>query len=94
MKYKQRVIKIKTGFAIAIPPDICKSKGLKKGDEIELYLKPNGKIEINFMNVQKEKLCTVCGENEGKYTCTVCGRFACSNCFWEMGGLCHLCMKK
>jgi len=36
-------------------------------------------------------LCSICGNPAGMFTCHLCGRIVCSNCFDNVHGICKIC---
>ena len=43
------------------------------------------------MNMDVMGLCSICGKPGIMYTCRLCGRIVCSNCFDNMHGICNSC---
>ena len=36
-------------------------------------------------------LCSICGKPSEMYTCTLCGKNVCGNCFDRLHGICNNC---
>lgn len=36
-------------------------------------------------------LCSICGKPGAMYTCSLCGRLVCRNCYDASRGICHIC---
>jgi len=36
-------------------------------------------------------LCSICGKPGAMYTCSLCGRVVCNNCFDIKNGVCSIC---
>ena len=91
---KTEVIKLGNNFAIPLPIAFCEGVNLQEGTALRVISK-QGKLEIQITDVEdKVKTCQICDSRPGKYTCSICGTFACSNCFWEFGQLCNNCTKR
>lgn len=38
-------------------------------------------------------ICSICGAGHAMYTCSLCGRIVCGNCFDSKHGVCKNCKK-
>jgi antitoxin component of MazEF toxin-antitoxin module len=79
-------------LAIILPASFCSGTTLKDGAEIKIVFNDRNNLEIQVnREVSKEGSCQICGQRTARYECFNCHTEACSNCFWEWGGLCNKC---
>ena len=89
---KAEVIKLDDGLAIPLPLSFCEGTTLEAGSEVQIRYTKRGSFELQVIKHGGRMIqCQICEKRTGKYSCRQCGRIACSNCFWEWGGLCNKC---
>jgi hypothetical protein len=90
-----KIVKMGDGLVVPLTDEFVDGTLIAEGVEVSITQKKPNTFQIVLENLGEMKVsCQICGQNNGKYTCTMCGMVACPNCFWELGGLCRKCMKK
>jgi antitoxin component of MazEF toxin-antitoxin module len=93
-KYQTRVTRKGDNTRVKIPNDILAQVTLADKELLQIFLNERGNIEIEIKKRDPSAImCMVCNNLPAKRKCINCGRMACSNCFWELGGLCRKCTK-
>lgn len=93
-KYDSKLMQYGNIVRVNIPPEILAETGLVDQDTLEVFVNEKGNIELRPKKADTGATkCMVCNKLTARYKCINCGRMACSNCFWEMGGLCRKCAK-
>jgi hypothetical protein len=91
---KTKLRKTKNGLAVVLSPEFMEDTLLDAGMEVSVTKKGPNKFLMRILDLEEKHLpCQICGQHQGKHTCTICGSLACVNCFWELGMLCKKCMK-
>ncbi len=93
-KFKTRVSRAGNITRIKIPTEILAQVTLVDKELIEIYINEKGNIELETSKKATDTvMCMICNNTPAKRKCINCGRLACANCFWELGGLCRKCAK-
>jgi hypothetical protein len=94
IKYQTRVTRKGDNTRVKIPNDILAKVTLADKELLQIFLNERGNIEIEIKKRDPSAImCMICNNVPAKRKCINCGRMACSNCFWELGGLCRKCTK-
>jgi hypothetical protein len=94
MKFKIKIIKKGTSCFIKLPDQFCEDMELEKCEELIGKTTPSGSLELK-RPMDKGELCMICHKRPHRDTkCINCGKYVCSGCYWELGGLCHDCLGK
>jgi hypothetical protein len=90
------LIKLGNDFAIPLPVTFCEGTTLQAGTDLKVIYNDRGNLEIqvNQVAAAAEEKCQICNSSKARYQCSHCKTRACSNCFWEWGGLCNKCAKQ
>jgi hypothetical protein len=90
-RWESKVLKAGDKLLVELPSDILQKKKLKRGDTVVFVEDMKGSIEIENKAHLDSNLCVICRKRESRNTCLSCGREVCSNCFFNMAGICHAC---
>ena len=90
-RWESKVLKAGDKLLVELPPDVLKLKKLKRGDTVVFLDDVRGGIQLENKASLDSKKCVICNEGTQRNTCISCGRKVCSNCYFNMAGLCHVC---
>ncbi len=96
MEIETEVIRLGNDYCIPLPLSFIEGTTLQEGTVLKIKFNERGNIEVgvNKAPTQADAACQICGKGTARYECSHCHTVACSNCFWEWGGLCNQCVKK
>ena len=93
-RYKIKLKQTGNIARVVIPIEILAATKLADQDPLIVFVNEKGNIELEPEEKKEGAAkCMVCNKLAAKHKCINCGRLACSNCFWELGGLCRKCVK-
>lgn len=90
-EWESRVLKAGDRLMVELPPEVLRKKKLQRGSILVFIEDMRGSIEIENKEKLDSVLCAICGKLKHRNTCISCGRKVCSNCFFNMAGICHAC---
>ncbi len=90
-KWESKVLKAGDKLLVEIPPDVLERKRLKRGDTVLFVEDMQGRVELLNKSMLESNKCVLCNKREHRNTCISCGRKVCSNCYFNMAGICHAC---
>jgi hypothetical protein len=93
-KFKTRVSRKGDITRVRVPNEILAQVTLADKEIIQIFVNDKGNIELETSKKAADTvMCMICNSVSAKRKCINCGRLACANCFWELGGLCRKCAK-